>query len=52
MGGVIMIAETSTRPDYEPANRFYRAQSYKLLADIPDWHADGDGLAIYGKRLA
>jgi len=52
MGGVMMIAETSTRPDYAPANKFYRAQGYALLADIPDWHADGDGLAIFGKRLA
>jgi ribosomal protein S18 acetylase RimI-like enzyme len=52
MGGVMMIAETSTRPDYAPANEFYRAQGYTLLADIPDWHADGDGLAIFGKRLS
>jgi ribosomal protein S18 acetylase RimI-like enzyme len=52
MGGAMMIAETSTRPDYAPANKFYRAQGYSLLADIPDWHADGDGLAIFGKRLA
>jgi GNAT superfamily N-acetyltransferase len=51
MGGVMMIAETSTRPDYAPAQKFYRAQSYALLADIPDWHADGDGLAIFGRRL-
>jgi ribosomal protein S18 acetylase RimI-like enzyme len=51
MGGVMMIAETSTRPDYMPAQKFYRSQGYALLADIPDWHADGDGLAIFGKRL-
>ena len=51
MGGVILIAETSTRPDYEPARAFYRARGYALLADIPDWYDEGDGLAIYGKRL-
>lgn len=51
MGGVMLIAETSTRDDYAPARRFYLAQGYKLLAQIPDWHADGDGLAIFGKRL-
>ena len=50
-GGVMMIAETSTRPDYGPARGFYVAQGYRLLAEIPDWHDDGDGLAIFGKRL-
>jgi GNAT superfamily N-acetyltransferase len=51
MGAVMMIAETSTRPDYAPARKFYLSQGYKLLAELPDWHDDGDGLAIYGKRL-
>jgi ribosomal protein S18 acetylase RimI-like enzyme len=51
LGGVMMIAETSTRPDYSPARGFYLAQGYRLLAEIPDWHDDGDGLAIFGKRL-
>jgi ribosomal protein S18 acetylase RimI-like enzyme len=52
MGGAMMIAETSTRADYAGAVKFYHAQGYALLAEIPDWHADGDGLAIFGKRLA
>ena len=52
LDGVMMIAETSTRPDYVPAYKFYLAQGYTLLAEIPDWHADGDGLAIFGKRLS
>jgi|KBSMisStandDraft_5_1062788.scaffolds.fasta_scaffold1521354_1 ribosomal protein S18 acetylase RimI-like enzyme len=51
LGGVLLIAETSTRLDYAPARRFYLAQGYRLLAEIPDWHDDGDGLAIFGKRL-
>ncbi len=50
-GGPWLFAETSTREDYAPARRFYGAHGYCLLAEIPDWHADGDGLAIYGKRL-
>lgn len=50
-GGVILIAETSTRADYAAARKFYETRGYRLLADIPDWHADGDGLAIFGKRL-
>ncbi len=51
MGGVILIAETSTRGDYAPARGFYLNQGYRLLAEVPDWHDDGDGLAIFGKRL-
>ena len=51
LGAVMMIAETSTRPDYAPARQFYVSQGYKLLAELPDWHDEGDGLAIYGKRL-
>lgn len=50
-GCVMMVAETSTLPAYESARAFYRSQDYRLLAEIPDWHDDGDGLAIYGKRL-
>jgi GNAT superfamily N-acetyltransferase len=52
MGGAMMIAETSTLPGYAAAHKFYLAQGYAPLAEIPDWHSDGDGLAIYGKRLA
>jgi len=52
MGAAMLIAETSVRPDYEPANKFYLSQGYRLLGEISDWHADGDGLAIYGKKLA
>jgi ribosomal protein S18 acetylase RimI-like enzyme len=51
MGGVLMIAETSTRSDYAPARGFYLSQGYTLLAEVPDWHDEGDGLAIFGKRL-
>lgn len=51
-GGKMLFAQTSTRADYKPANQFYRANGYLCMADVPDFHADGDGLAIYGKRLA
>ena len=51
MGGKILIAETSTTPHYAAARGFYLAQGYALLAEVPDWHDDGDGLAIFGKRL-
>lgn len=51
LGAVMMIAETSTKAEYSPARAFYVRQGYRLLADIPDWHDEGDGLAIFGKRL-
>jgi len=51
MGAAMMIAETSTRPDYGPARQFYLAQGYTLAAEVADWHDDGDGLAIYAKRF-
>ncbi len=50
-GGVMMVAETSTLPAYASARSFYLAQGYRLLAEVPDWHDDGDGMAIFGKRL-
>jgi ribosomal protein S18 acetylase RimI-like enzyme len=51
MGGVMLIAETSTTPGYAPARGFYLSRGFKTLAEVPDWHDDGDGLAIFGKRL-
>ena len=51
MGGVMLIAETSTTESYAPARGFYAACGFKTLAEVPDWHDDGDGLAIFGKRL-
>lgn len=51
MGGKILIAETSTTPHYAAARGFYLSLGYTLLAEVPDWHDDGDGLAIFGKRL-
>ena len=50
-GGVILYAETSSLPGYAPAHRFYDAAGYGRLATIPDYHADGDSLIVYGKRL-
>ena len=50
-GGTHLFAETSTRDDYAPARRFYGANGYTCHAEVPDFHADGDGLAIFGKRL-
>jgi len=51
MGAKFLIAETSTTPAYAPARGFYRSMGYAHLGDIPYWHADDDGLAVFGKRL-
>lgn len=51
LGGPWLFAETSTRADYAPARKFYTVNGYRLLAEIPDWHDDGDGLAVFGKKL-
>ncbi len=51
LGGVRLFVESSTRGEYAAARRFYAAEGYSLLAEVPDWHADGDGMVIFGKRL-
>jgi ribosomal protein S18 acetylase RimI-like enzyme len=50
-GAVYLVAETSTLPAYEPARGFYRSNGFDLIAEVPDWHDDGDGLMIFRKRL-
>lgn len=51
MGGVYLIAETSTLPTYAAARGFYLTGGFSLIAEVPDWHDDGDGMAIFRKRL-
>lgn len=50
-GGRLLIVETSSLPEYEPARRFYEAQGYRREALIADFYAEGDGLVIYSKRV-
>ena len=51
LDAVYLIAETSTLPAYAAARDFYRSGGFTLVAEIPDWHDDGDGMAIFRKRL-
>ena len=51
LGADYLIAETSTLPAYAAARGFYLANGFTLIAEVPDWHDDGDGLAIFRKRL-
>lgn len=50
-GGRLLLIETSSTPHYEPTRRFYFKNGYSLAATIPDFYADGDGLAVFSKRL-
>jgi ribosomal protein S18 acetylase RimI-like enzyme len=50
-GGTHVFAETSTLESYAPAHALYLAAGYALQANVPDYHADGDGMLIFSKRL-
>ena len=51
LGGKKMYVETSTRDAYEAARKFYLAAGFMLEGTLPDYYADGDGKAIFAKRL-
>ena len=50
-GGTHLFAETSTREVYAPAHAMYLSCGYVREATVADYHADGDHMAIFGKRL-
>lgn len=52
MGGRLVIVETSSVPEYEPARRFYDAHGYRREAIIADFYDEGDSLVLYSKKLA
>ena len=51
MGAVRLYAETSGLPAYAPAHAFYSRMGYRLCATVEDYHADGDALVIFEKKL-
>jgi ribosomal protein S18 acetylase RimI-like enzyme len=51
MGGRLVIVETSSRPEYEPARRFYDSRGYRREALIKDFYDAGDSLVLYSKKL-
>jgi GNAT superfamily N-acetyltransferase len=51
MQGRLIIAETSSRPDYAPARDFYEKHDYQLAATIADFYAPDDDLMVYVYRL-
>jgi ribosomal protein S18 acetylase RimI-like enzyme len=50
-GGKLIIIETSSTPDYDRTNRFYRLRGYKLVCQIADFYGPGDDQIIYEKRF-
>jgi len=50
--GRVLFIETSRLPHYEPTRRFYLKHGYTAAATVPDFYADGDGMALFTKHLA
>lgn len=50
-GGRILYAETSGKPGYARARKFYLKHGFEESAHIPDFYKLGDAKIIYGKRL-
>jgi ribosomal protein S18 acetylase RimI-like enzyme len=51
MGGDRLVVETSGRPDYARARRFYERSGYALCGRIPDFYKPGDDCLVYCKML-
>lgn len=49
--GRLILAETSSRDDYQGTRNFYKKNNYKELAIIKDFYKKGDSLIIFGKYL-
>lgn len=50
-GGRLLVIETSSTAKYEPTRRFYVRNGYTPAGIVPDLYADGDGMAIFTKRM-
>ena len=48
----MVVAETSSRADYNPTRAFYEALAYKVEARVADFYAPDDDLVVYTKRLS
>lgn len=51
MGGIQIIAETSSKRQYNSTRKFYASTGYKRIISIPDFYDKGDGKVIFLKRL-
>jgi ribosomal protein S18 acetylase RimI-like enzyme len=49
--GRMVVAETSSRPDYDATRAFYRARGFSEAGRVPEFYAPGDDRVIYTKRV-
>lgn len=47
----LLLAEAGDSSYARPARRFYESQGFVRVATVPDFWQEGDGLALYLKRL-
>lgn len=52
MGCIILIAETSGLPHYEPTRQFYHNTGFTLEAKIKDYYTLGDDKLFFTKRIS
>ena len=46
-----LVLETSGRPDYAPARRFYERAGFEVVGRIADFYQRGDDCVIYSKLV-
>jgi ribosomal protein S18 acetylase RimI-like enzyme len=49
--GRLLVVETSSSQEYEPARHFYESHGYRRQAIVEDFYDEGDHLVLYSKRL-
>lgn len=47
-----LLAETSSRKQYDKTRNFYKKHNYQVLAHIPDFYKVGDGMVVFGKNFS
>jgi ribosomal protein S18 acetylase RimI-like enzyme len=52
LGGDRLVLETSGRPDYERARRFYRGAGFVEVGRIPEFYRPGDDCLVFCKVLS
>jgi ribosomal protein S18 acetylase RimI-like enzyme len=51
LNGRLLEIETSSTPHYEPTRKFYLKHHYRIVAQKPDYYADGDDMVVFSKRM-
>jgi ribosomal protein S18 acetylase RimI-like enzyme len=46
-----LFIDTSTRNDYAAAHKLYEALGFARMGTLVDFYSDGDGKALYGRKL-